>query len=346
MPPRLLPDLVCLGYKDRVPEFVAAPRRAAVALVCGHVRLGAGAQLGASSVIRGDANELRIGEDFFLGERASILGSHWDHATRIGAGVTVGANCALRACHIAERVVMEDGVAVLEGAQVGSASALERGSIVSAGARLASGHLYRGNPACAVRRLEVGELQLLRGRVRNAPALGPAAFAAMAPRYVPGFLALTAAVEGRLALAASSSVWFGVRIDGGRHGVHLEEGANLQENCTVYAMSSPVHLGEGASVGQNVALQDCRIGEHALIGLASFVAPGTVVEPDVVLAAGSVTLPRQVLRSGWIWGGRPAQAIAPMSDEARRAVRYAALTCREHAQETQRAISDFVEMSF
>ena len=47
------------------------------------------------------------------------------------------------------------------------------------------------------------------------------------------------------------------------------------------------------------------IGERALIGIGAVVAAGTIIEDEVMLAAGAVTLPGQTLESGWLWGGGP-----------------------------------------
>jgi carbonic anhydrase/acetyltransferase-like protein (isoleucine patch superfamily) len=348
--PHTLPDLLCLGYRDRLPEFGGAPRRAgAVATVCGAVRIGSAALLGSGSVVRGDEHEVRIGDDFFLGERSTVHACSGPMATSVGGSVTVGANVVLRACRIGDRAVIEDNVVILEGAEVGAGCALEANSLVPAGARLAAGFLYRGQPAAAVRALEPGELALLRGRIRNAPVRAESGAAAglrsRASVRLHGFVAITAQVEGRLELASEASVWFGARLDGGRHGIRVGAGSNLHDNCSAYAMSSPLEIGADVTVGHNVALQDCRIGDRCLVGSSALVAAGTVIQSDVILAAGSVTLPRQVLHEGWVWGGRPARALEPMTPERRQVVQDWARVVRGWLPGFRQAIADFSDLS-
>lgn len=350
MAPKPLPELLCLGYRDRRPEFAAAPRRTAgTATVCGHVTIGAQAQLGPGSVVRGDSAEVRIGDDFFLGERATVHVGAGAAPTVIGTGVTVGANAVLRSCHVGDRCVLEHNAVVLDGATLEPGLALEKGALVPAGTVLAGGFLYRGNPARAVRALESGELLLLRGRVRHSPLSDGAGEAlALDPRrraLWPGFVALTAQVEGRLDMAPGASIWFGARVDGGHHGIAMGSGSSLQDNCQAYAMSSALQIGNGVTIGHNTGLQDCRIGDHCLIGAAAFVAAGTVIEGDVLLAPGSVTLPRQVLHAGWCWGGRPARALMPMGDEARALVAHAAQVTREHAEGFSVAMADLCALA-
>ena len=349
MTTQLLPDLLRLGYQGCLPEFVAAPRRlGAGAAVCGRVRVGSGAVLGPGAVIRGDSQEVCIGEDFFLGERSTVHGAFESVATRIGAGVTIGAQATLHGCQIGERCLIEDRCLVLEGARLGAGSVLEANSLVPAGAQLAGGTLYRGNPAQPVRALEAGELLLLRSRVRNAPVAEPEAADMPIDRHgrhaLAGFLAPTARLEGRVQMAPSASIWLGARVDGGHHGIELGELSNLQDNCTAYAMASPLQIGAGVSVGHNVCLQDCRIGDRSLIGAASFVAAGTVVQSDVLLAPGSSTTPRQVLVGGWVWGGRPARALAPLSAEQRRWIAASAAAHRGYAVAFQQAAADLAEL--
>jgi carbonic anhydrase/acetyltransferase-like protein (isoleucine patch superfamily) len=216
---------------------------------------------------------------------------------------------------------------------------------------LLGGFLYRGNPATPVRALESGELLLMRGRVRNAPVSEGACLAQPAARMgaagverADGFVALTALVEGKLHMAYDASIWFGARIDGGHHGIRLGPGSNLQDNCSAYAMSSTLDIGEGVTVGQNASLQDCRIGSHSMIGMSSFVAAGTVVKGDVILAAGSVTTPRQVLHEGWVWGGRPARALSPMTAEYRRMVECSARVNQDYASGFRQSMADFSEL--
>ncbi len=342
--PAPLDELLCLGFRGVMPELGGAPRRTGIgAAVCGRVRLGAGAILNAYSVIRGDGHDVDVGTDFYLGERSTVHIAHEQYPAIVGHEVTVGRNAVVHACRVGDRCVIEDNTAVLDGAVVGAGSVLTAGSIVYPRAELPPGHLCRGSPAVPLRRLEPGELMLLRGRVRNASAGeqaadgleidAPAAARGRLPDEAQGYVAPNAQVEGRLALAPDASVWFGCALDGGGRGILVGAGANIQDNTVIYAMSSPVRIGAGVTIGHNVSLQDCEIGDFSLIGMASFVAPGTVIEPDVLLAAGSSTQPRQVLESGWLWGGRPARRITPMSDVRRELVRSVARIYCEYAVE-------------
>jgi carbonic anhydrase/acetyltransferase-like protein (isoleucine patch superfamily) len=339
-----LPPLLCLGYQGARPEFAAPPRcGGAGTAVCGRVRIGPGAQLGAHAVIRGDGHEIHIGEDFFLGERSTVHVAHERLPTVVGGGVTVGRHAVLRACRLGERCVVEDKVLVLEDAWIGPGCVIERNSLVPAGARLEGGLLYRGIPVRPVRPLEPGELLLMRNRVRHAATAVPPPLRPAAAAPVGGFVAPTAQLDGRLQLGAAAGVWFGTQLDGGHQGIEIGAGSALHDNCVAYAISQPLRIGADVSVEHNVALHDCRIGDRSLIGAGCFLAAGTEVEAEVLLAAGSITLPRQHLHGGWHWGGRPARPLAPLAGADRERIAEVARIWRDYAGGFRRALADFAD---
>ena len=81
-------------------------------------------------------------------------------------------------------------------------------------------------------------------------------------------------------------------------------------------------IGREATIGHNVLLHDCRIGDHSLIGIGAVVAKGSVVQDHVLLAAHARTIPGQVLESGWLYAGNPAKKLAPLDDGKRKMIAF------------------------
>ena len=92
-------------------------------------------------------------------------------------------------------------------------------------------------------------------------------------------------------------------------------------------------------------MRACAIGPRALIGIGSRIAPGTVVEEDVLLAAGAFTEPGQRLAAGWLWGGRPARAIAPLDDAKRRMMAATIVTYGAYGEAYARMQGDMAGMT-
>ena len=80
-----------------------------------------------------------------------------------------------------------------------------------------------------------------------------------------------------------------------------------------------LEIGKGTTIGQGAVImtslittefliiKKVKIGKNCLIGGHSVVAPGTILQDDVVLGALSSTQISQELESGWVYMGSPAQ---------------------------------------
>lgn len=138
------------------------------ATVIGAVELGDDVSIWPGAVLRGDVNEIRIGE------RSNIQDGTIGHVTHdgpytpgglpliLGEDITVGHGAILHACTIGNRCLVGMGALILDGAVLEDDVMLAAGSLVSPGKRLERGWLYRGRPAEPVRQLDERELEMLR----------------------------------------------------------------------------------------------------------------------------------------------------------------------------------------
>jgi carbonic anhydrase/acetyltransferase-like protein (isoleucine patch superfamily) len=151
------------------------------------------------------------------------------------------------------------------------------------------------------------------------------------------FIANTASLTGRIVAGPHTSVWYGCELDAAGGEIVIRDRTNVQDNsilrCTPGAR---LVLGEDTTIGHNVTMADCTIGNRCLIGIGSVVAPGTVVEDDVFVAAGASTSPGQVLGAGHLYGGQPARVIAPLDERKRALIRHTIGTYCEYAEELAR----------
>lgn len=327
--------MLVLSYQAVAPRVVAAPIAAGErCAVLGRVTLGARAQLAASAVIRADGESVTIGDDFFLGPRATIHIVHGRLGTHVGRRVSVGPNAVVHGCTVGDDCVIDENAVVLDGGSIDAGSYLAPSSVVFPRAALPGGMYCAGIPAAPVRPLEPGELDRLRSAVRANS--GPAAKVAPGSSLAiegPGYVSSTVVGAGTLTVAQDASVWFGCTFAAPGHKVVVGALANVQDNTHVEAVTRDVTIGAGTIVGHNVLIEDSTIGASALIGMGSILAPGTVVEDHVALAAGAHTKPGQVLTGGWLWGGRPARKIAPLSDGLRGVIRESAEIYADYARD-------------
>lgn len=322
IPARLLSPLI-LPYRSARPEFgeplaFAGDRSA----VLGRATLGRGVRLGTASVIRADGHFVQAGDDFFLGPRATVHIVHDLYPAVIGDRVTVGTNAVVHACTLGSDIVVEDGSVILDGSVVEDELVLEAGSIAFPRSTFSRGKLYGGMPARPIRDLQPGELSKRAAAIRDRAGKSTVGHAELPPRpqnvHESVFVAATARLAGAISAGPNASIWFGCELDSNGGEISIGHGTNIQDNTVIRCRPGErFALGALSTIGHNVTLGDCTIGERSLIGISSVVASGTVVESDVLLAAGAQTREGQVLESGWLWGNRPAQKLAPL-DAAKR----------------------------
>lgn len=319
-----LMTLNLLSYLGATPRLAEPPRHfGAGAAVLGRVALGANAWLAAGSVIRADGNDVRAGDDLYLGPRATVHIAHDLYPTLIGARVTVGEYAVLHACEVGDDCVIEERAVVLDGSVLEAGAVLAADSVVFPRTRLAGGAVYAGRPAKEVRRLAPGELERLRERLRARIAAHAAPYPQSdlrEPLAPSVFVANTARLRGDVHAASRVNIWYGALLDADGGQIVIGEAANVQDNALLSCgPGGRLEIGAGTTIGHNVRLHGCVIGDRSLIGIGSVLAPGTRVEDDVFVAAGATTTPGQVLKSGNFYGGQPARVLGPL-DERKRAL--------------------------
>jgi carbonic anhydrase/acetyltransferase-like protein (isoleucine patch superfamily) len=311
-----------LPYAGTTPQFASPPAHGGrQAAVLGRASLGRQAWLGARSVIRADGHYVRIGDRFRFGAGSTVHIAHDLFPAEIGNDVTAGANSVIHACEVGDRCHLGDDVVVLDGSRLAAECALADGAIVFPRSRLEGGWVHEGMPAKPVRRLEAGEIERLHAASRAHAEADDAADGEL-PDAPAGTLlvAATARLAGRIRTEGDNGIWFGCVLDAGAHEISVGVGTNIQDNTTIRCRGTGVRIGGESTIGHNVRMTDCEVGDRSLVGIGAIVAPGTRIQDEVFLGAGAHTTPGQVLEKGWFYGGRPARKIAPLDEAKREAI--------------------------
>ncbi|NNL94391.1 MAG: gamma carbonic anhydrase family protein, partial [Xanthomonadales bacterium] len=86
----------------------------------------------------------------------------------------------------------------------------------------------------------------------------------------------------------------------------------------------PLLIGNEVTIGHHVTLHGCTLGDRILVGMSCAVMDGAVVEDEVVIGAGSLVTPGKVLKSGFLYVGRPARRVRALSDREKAYFKYTA----------------------
>ncbi len=125
------------------------------------------------------------------------------------------------------------------------------------------------------------------------------------PRVHPtAFVAPTAVLIGDVEVGADSSIWFGAVIRGDNGPIRIGARTNVQDNSVIHvSQNHRTVVGDDVTVGHCAVLEDCAIGNGALVGMNSVILNGATVGSRALVAAGSVVsaganIPAEVLAAG------------------------------------------------
>ena len=118
----------------------------------------------------------------------------------------------------------------------------------------------------------------------------------------------SAEIIGEVEIGAQSNIWFQVVIRGDVNFIKIGERTNVQDGSVIHVTrkTHPTIIGDDVTIGHNVTLHGCEIGNRCLIGMGSIVLDGAVVEDDSMVAAGSLVTPGKTVSSGTLFAGSPA----------------------------------------
>jgi len=156
--------LYALGSKrPRVdPSALVAPSAA----IIGGVTVGPRTSIWPGAVLRGDYGRIRVGADCSIQDNVVVHCSAQNDGV-IGNGVTVAHNAVVHACRVGDECLIGVGAIIFDGAVVGKHSIIGVGCVVPGGQKIPAGSVAVGVPAKVTRRVNDGDLRMLKSSWQN-----------------------------------------------------------------------------------------------------------------------------------------------------------------------------------
>lgn len=131
------------------------------------------------------------------------------------------------------------------------------------------------------------------------------------------FVAPNAALIGDVRIGALSSIWFGATLRGDVAPILIGERTSIQDNSVVHATGgwSATKVGDDCTVGHNVTLHGCIVGDRVLVGMGCIVLDNAEIGDDVLLGAGSLVTAGTKIPSGVLALGRPAKPVRDLTEK-------------------------------
>ena len=137
------------------------------------------------------------------------------------------------------------------------------------------------------------------------------------PRLADGaWVADSAQVIGHVELAENASVWFGAILRGDTELLRIGKGSNVQDGSVIHAdIGYPVTLGENVTVGHQVMLHGCTVGDGSLIGIQAVVLNGAKIGKHCLVGAGALVTEGKEFPDGSMIIGSPAKVVRQLTPE-------------------------------
>ncbi len=139
--------------------------------------------------------------------------------------------------------------------------------------------------------------------------------------YVPvvhesAFVHPNATVTGNVIIGRDVYIGPGAAIRGDWGQIIIEDGCNVQENCTIHMFPGvTVRLQEGAHIGHGAIIHGASIGRNCLVGMNAVVMDRVVVGDESIIGALAFVAADTAVPARSVMVGNPAKVVKQVTDE-------------------------------
>jgi phenylacetic acid degradation protein len=125
-----------------------------------------------------------------------------------------------------------------------------------------------------------------------------------------------AAVTGNVIIGRDVYVGPGAAIRGDWGGIVIEDGCNVQENCTIHMFPGVVVVLEaGAHIGHGAIIHGARVGANALVGMNAVIMDNAIIGSGCVVGALCFVPTGMEIPDRKVVVGNPAKIVKDVTDE-------------------------------
>jgi len=125
-----------------------------------------------------------------------------------------------------------------------------------------------------------------------------------------------AAVTGNVIIGKDCYIGPGAAIRGDWGQIILEDGVNVQENCTVHMFpGKSITLKESAHIGHGAIIHGAQIGRNVLVGMNTVIMDDAQIGDECIIGAMSFIKAETRIPERSLVVGNPAKVVKQVSDE-------------------------------
>jgi len=130
------------------------------------------------------------------------------------------------------------------------------------------------------------------------------------------FIAHNATVIGSVVLESDASVWFNTVIRGDNHPIVIGERSNVQDSSVLHTDEGvPLILGKNVTVGHQVMLHGCVIGDGSLVGIKSVILNHVNIGRSCLIGANTLITEGKEIPDRSLVLGSPGKVVRQLTDD-------------------------------
>lgn len=154
------------------------------------------------------------------------------------------------------------------------------------------------------------------------------------------WVAPTATLIGKVKLEAGASVWFGAVLRGDNELIHIGENSNVQDGTVMHTdMGWPLNIGKNVTIGHNVMLHGCTVGDNSLIGINAVILNGAKIGKYCIIGANSLIGEGKEIPDGSLVMGSPGKVVRELTDVQKKMLEAGAAHYVHNAQRYARDLA-------
>lgn len=154
------------------------------------------------------------------------------------------------------------------------------------------------------------------------------------------WVADSAQVIGRVEMQEGASAWFGAILRGDNEWITVGRGSNVQDGSVLHTdIGFPLVIGADVTIGHQVMLHGCTIGDGSLIGIQAVVLNGARIGRNCLVGAGALVTEGKEFPDGSLIMGTPAKVVRQLSPEQFERIREGAVHYAEKVQRYRRGLT-------
>lgn len=125
-----------------------------------------------------------------------------------------------------------------------------------------------------------------------------------------------AAVTGNVIIGKNCYIGPGAALRGDWGQIVIEDGCNVQENCTIHMFPGvTVLLKEGAHIGHGAIIHGATIGKNCLVGMNAVIMDNVQLGDECIVGALTFIKEGEIIPARSVVVGNPGKIIKQVSDE-------------------------------